>query len=173
MDVAVQEIFAKLKRLKAFDFYKTRTLTAEQHDWLELVCNRYVDASPEERHRVNCLVTPEISFLFFIYGKAMAIEAVRERDEAKVFKGLVALAVENQVFDWRDSLTVLTLLYHSAIKIGADASNLFQRVATISASQTSTNFSKFLARSPENRDIAKFGFKEGTDLHGNFAYVSK
>lgn len=173
MDLALQEIFAKLKRLKVFDFYKTRTLTPEQQDWLELVCNRYIDALPEERHKVNSLVTPEISFLFFMYGKAMAIEAVRDRDEAKIFTGLVALAVENQVFDWRDSLTVLTLLYHSAIKIGVDAPNVFQRVATISSSQTSANFLQFLARTPENRDIAKFGFKEGTDLHGNFAYVSK
>jgi hypothetical protein len=103
----------------------------------------------------------------------MAIEAVRERDEVKVFKGLVALAIENQAFDWRDSLAVLTLLFHSAIKIGVDAPNLIHRVATISSSQTSAYFLQFLARTPENRDIAKFGYKEGADLHGNFAYVSK
>jgi hypothetical protein len=82
-------------------------------------------------------------------------------------------AVENQVFDWRDSLMILTLLYHSAIKIGADAPDLFRRVAAISTSQTADSYLQCLACTPEQRDIVKFGFKEGTDLDGNFTYVAK
>jgi hypothetical protein len=173
MRAAVQETFTKLKLLKPFDFYRPRSLAPEQQDWLRLICDRFSDALSEEREKINSLVTPEISFLFFMYGKTMAVEAVRDHDEAKIFKGLVALAVENQVFDWRDSLMVLTLLYHSAIKIGADAPNLFRRAAAISTSQTADSYLQFLARTPEQRDIVKFGFKEGTDLEDNFTYVVK
>jgi hypothetical protein len=170
---AVEEAFAKLKLLKVFDFYKTRALTQEQQGWVQFICDHYLRALPDERARIHSMVTPEISFLFFMYAKAMAVEAVREGREEKVFKGLVSLAVENRAFDWRDSIMVLVLLYHSASKIGADISQLFQRAAAISTPQTSEGFLEFSARAPENLDLAKFGYREGTDSEGNFAYVSK
>jgi len=170
---AIQETFARLKLLKIFDFHKTRVLTQEQQGWVEFICNQYLRALPDERKKIHSIVTPELSFLFFIYAKTMAVEAVRERQEEKVFKGLVALAVENQVFDWRDSMMALALLHHSAAKIGADASGLFQLAAAISTPQTSEGFLQFSARAPENLDLAKFGYREGTDSEGNFAYVSK
>jgi len=169
----IEETFAKLKLLKVFDFYKTRVLTQEQQGWMQFICDHYLNALPGERAKIRSMVTPEISFLFFMYAQAMAVEAVRERQEEKVFKGLVALAVENQVFDWRDSMMVLVLLHHSAVKIGADALGLFQRTAAISTPQTSEGFLQFSARAPENLDLAKFGYREGMDSEGNFAYVSK
>ena len=170
---AIDETFAKLKLLKVFDFYKTRVLTQEQQGWVQFICDHYLRASADERARIRSMVTPEISFLFFMYAKAMAVDAVREREEDKVFKGLIALVVENRVFDWRDSMIVLALLHHSASKIGADASQLFHRAATISTPQTSEGFLQFSARTPENLDLAKFGYQEGTDSEDNFAYVSK
>jgi len=170
---AVEETFAKLRLLKVFDFYKTRALTQEQQGWVEFICDHYLGALPDERARILSMMTPEISFSFFMYAKTMAVEAVRERQEDKVFKGLVALAVENRAFDWRDSMMVLVLLHHSASKIGADTSQLFQRAAAISTPQTSEGFLHFSARVPENLDLAKFGYQEGTDSEGNFAYVPK
>jgi hypothetical protein len=170
---AAREVFAKLKLLKVFDFYHTPSLTSEQQGWLQLVCDLYLDASPEERGNIRSLVTPEISFLFFMYAKAMAVEAVRERDEAKVVNGLIALAIEDGVFDWRDSLTALTLLHHSAIKVAADASKLFQRAAAFSTPRTADRFLQFLNLPPEDRDISRFGWKEGTDPYGRFAYTAK
>ena len=170
---AIEETFAKLKLLKVFDFYKTRVLTHEQQGWVRFICDHYFGASPDERARICSMVTPEISFLFFMYAGAMAVEAVRERQEEKIFQGLIALAVENGVFDWRDSMMVLVLLHHSAAKTGADASQLFQRAAAISTPQTSEVFLQFSARTPENLDLAQFGYQEGTDSKGNFAYVPK
>jgi hypothetical protein len=168
---AVEETFARLKLLKVGDFYKTRVLTQEQQGWVRFICDHYFGALPDERARIHSMVTPEISFLFFMYAKDMAVEAVRERQEEKIFKGLIALAVENRIFDWRDSMTVLVLLHHSAAKIGADPSKLFQQAAAISTPQTSERFLQFSARTPENLDLAKFGYQEGSDSEGNFAYV--
>ena len=169
----VEETFARLRRLKVFDFYKTRELTQEQRGCVQFICDSYVRALPDERAKIYSMMTTEISFLFFMYAKAMAVEAVREGQEEKVFKGLVALAVENGAFDWRDSMMMLVLLHHSAAKIGVDASRLFQRAAAISTPQTSEGFLQFSGRAPENLDLAKFGYQEGTDSEGNFAYVSK
>jgi hypothetical protein len=173
MDAAVAEVFAKLRLLKVFDFYKTRALTPEQQDWVQLICDRYLQASTQGRESIRSLVTPEISFLFYTYAKAAAVQAVREQDEEKIFKGLVALSIENQVFDWRDSMMVLARLHHSAVKIGADASQLFHRAAAISSLRSGEGFLEFSARTKANLDLAKFGYKEGTDAQGNFSYVAK
>ena len=170
---AIEETFAKLKLLKVFDLYKTPALTEEQQEWVQLICDHYLRALPDERVRIHSMVTPKISFPFFMYAKAMAVGAVRERQGEKVFKGLVALAVENRVFDWRESMMVLVLLHHSAAKIGADASPLFHRAAAISTPQTSEGLLQFSSRAPESLELAKFGYQEGTDSEGNFAYASK
>jgi hypothetical protein len=173
VDAAIEETFAKLKLLNVFNFYKTPVLTQEQKGWLQFICDRYLTASPDERARIHSIVTPETSFLFFMYAKAMAVEAVHERQEGKIFEGLIALAGENQIFDWRDSMMVLVLLHHSAAKIGADASQLFQRAAAIATPQTSEGLLQFWARAPENLDLAKFGYQEGIDSEGDFTYVLK
>jgi hypothetical protein len=172
VDAAIEETFANLRLLKVFDFYKTRVLTQEQQGWVQFICDRYLRALPDERASIHSMVTPETSFLFFMYARTMAVEAVRERQEEKIFQGLIALAVENRAFDWRDSMMVLVLLHHSAAKIGADASQLFQRASAISTPQTGEGFLQFSARAPENLDLARFGYQEGTDSEGNFAYVS-
>lgn len=70
-------------------------------------------------------------------------------------------------------MMVLVLLYHSAAKIGADTSQLFQRAAAISTLQTSEGFLQFSALASEDLGLSKFGCQEGTDSKGNFAYVPK
>jgi hypothetical protein len=142
VDAAIEETFAKLKVLKVFDFYKTRVLTQEQQGWVESICDHYLGALPHERASIHSMITAESSFLFFMYAKAMAVEAVRERQEGQIFKGLIALVVENGVFDRRDSMMVLVLLHHSAVKIGA------RRVTNLPASsrnRRSANWRRFIA----------------------------
>lgn len=77
MDATVDELFGKLKRLKAFDFFKTRALTPEQRGWLKFICERYANAMPLVQESIRLLVTPESSFLLFMYAVDMALEAVR------------------------------------------------------------------------------------------------
>jgi hypothetical protein len=169
----IEETFTKLRLLKVADLRKTRTLSQEQQGYVQLICDRYLAGLPDDRARIRSMVTPNISFLFFMYAGCMAVEAVRERQEQKISKGLVAIAIENQVFDWRDSMVVLVRLYHSAARIGSDPVELFRRVAAISTAQTSKELLQFSARTPESLDLAKFGFKEAIDSDGNFAYVPK
>jgi len=171
LDLTVEEIFTKLRSLKVFDFYKSRALSPEQLIWLLSLCNLYIVGSSEERRRISALVDSKISFLFLMCAKAMAIEAVQARDEGKIVLGLVALTIENGASDWRDSLSVLVILYNSALKIEASPDSLFRKVAEISSPQAANFFLSFLARPPESRHIAKFGFKEGTDSKGMFTYV--
>ena len=173
MDAAIQEIFAKVRLLKVLDFHKCRVLTYEQQGWLQLICDRYLVALPDAREAIRSAVAPEISFLFFLFAKTMSLEAVRQRDGEKLLSGLVAMSIENGTLDWRDSMVMLVLLYHSAVKIQADAVQLLQRAAAISTPRTRSGLLEFSLRTPEYLSLAKFGFEEGTDSEGNFAYVPK
>jgi hypothetical protein len=168
----LDDIFGKLKLLKIFDFYKSRKLTEEQTQWLDALCRFYLVCSPRERAEINRRVESKISFLFFLYGNTAAVEAVRETNAEKVKLGLAALAIENGVFDWRDSLFVLVKLYHSAKKINLDPVAAFRQIAEIAGPESARFFLDFLARPPEICTITTFGFKEGTDSNGLFAYLA-
>jgi len=166
------EIFGKLKLLKIFDFYKSRKLTDEQERWLDILCHAYLVGPPRERTEINGMVESRISFLFFLYASTAAAKAVRETDVEKVKLGLAALAIENCVFDWRDSLSPLVLLHHSAARLGVEPADLFRQIAEIASPQGARLFLGFLTRTPENCTIATFGLKEGTDSDGLFVYVA-
>ena len=169
----LEEIFGKLKSLKIFDFYKSRKLTEEQELWLETLCQFYLVAPGPDRLKISGMVDRNISFLFHLYGKIAAIQAVSEANTEKVRLGLAALAIENGVFDWRDSLFVLVLLYNSARKIGMNPEQEVRLTTELASPQGAKFFTDFLARAPEDRTIAKFGFKEGTDSDGHFTYLAR
>jgi hypothetical protein len=130
-------------------------------------------SSQKVREDIVSLVSHEISFLFFAFSTAMAVKAVQQRNEEPLIRGLEALAIENCVFDWRDSLATLALLHHSALKIGTDPEKLIKNVAIL-AMETAREklFYPFLARTPEDRELTKFGVKEGKTASGEFTYVS-
>jgi len=53
MDAATEKAFAKLALLKPFDFRKARALTQEQRDWVQLIYDRYLNGSVDERASVH------------------------------------------------------------------------------------------------------------------------
>lgn len=62
----------------------------------------------------------------------MAAEnAIRQSEPNEVWQGLMALTIENFTFDPRDSMRVIVLLYHSAVKLGLNAEELFAKVAAL------------------------------------------
>jgi len=164
--LTTDEIFNHLRPLRVSDFYK-RKFSAEQRGWLNLLCERYIAGPPEERLRMTKLQERQMSFLFFSFAKIMAVEAVRENNEPKILLGLASLAVENFSVDWRDSLCVLILLYHSAQILPFGAAIPFKKVAAISTPQSGEMFLTFLTRTPKNLDLAKFYVKGGTTTTAN------
>ena len=140
---------------------------------ISVLCKLFDNSSYDVRKQIVLLADREISFLFLVYSEAMAIAAVQRRDNHSVIRGLEALAIENCIGDWRDSLLCLVLLYHSAVKIDADPEKLISDVASL-AMETARDklFYPFLARAPEDRQLGKFGLKEGENSEGEFTYLS-
>jgi hypothetical protein len=89
------------------------------------------------------------------------------------FEGLTSLVIENAVFDLRESIIIMSLLFNSALKLGADTPELFRKAATLADNKelaaALTNFPK---RPEEKRAISVFNFAEAETEDG-FTYVGR
>lgn len=94
------------------------------------------------------------------YAHYAATYAARIGDIELVKRGVLALAIENTTLDYRDTIARLSLLHHSAIKLGADPDRLFQEAAKISPPRFASSLERFMKRSLENRAISTFGYQE-------------
>jgi hypothetical protein len=95
------------------------------------------------------------------YARHMAVLAVREGSSARVQEGLTALAIEaGGGGDWRESVSYLALLYHSALKLGMDAPVAFEQAASLSVTNFQEAIRSFPLRAPRDRDIEFFSRRE-------------
>lgn len=158
---------------KEYSLYKTGP-PGSVIDSINSLCMSFEACSEETRREMISCVTREIAYLFLIFSDRAALEALRQKDEECIVRGLEALAIENCKADWRDSTLRLAPLYHSAVSIGADPEGLIKSVSAIALEPAKTHLLlSFLKRSPENRELAKFGLKEALGTDGNVFYTSR
>ncbi|MGC2162724.1 MAG: hypothetical protein WA634_12495 [Silvibacterium sp.] len=158
---------------KEYSLYKTG-LPDSVIESINSLCMSFEVCSEETRREITSYVTREISYLFLMFSDRAALEALHRKDEECIVRGLEALTIENCKVDWRDSTLRLAPLYHSAVSIGADPERLIASVAAIAVEPAKTQLLlSFLERSPENRELAKFGLKETLGTDGNVFYTSR
>lgn len=82
-----------------------------------------------------------------------AVFALRENKVDAIRDGLQALPMMRQpTADFRDILMSLSLLYHAAGRIGADANALVRDAALLAEPATSETFEGFVRRKPQDRN---------------------
>jgi hypothetical protein len=112
----------------------------------------------------------DYSFTFLAYAQRMAEQAVCANDPDMLRRGLVAVAIEGFRYDRRETIPVLSLLCHSAMKIGADPVALFREASDVSTPEVKREMMSFVNRAPEDKRISAMGYRE--DLSGTgFRYV--
>jgi hypothetical protein len=109
---------------------------------------------------------PQILWIFAI---KMAEASVRERSTDFLFKGLIAIVIEDFQYDPRDSITsnILHLLRHSAVKVGANVIELFESVMPLATKKTAAQLLD-VAENPVN--IHNLGYIE-VYTENNFYYL--
>jgi hypothetical protein len=101
----------------------------------------------------------------------MAEAAVRSREAALVELGLRALAAESGIPDERDTLIVLAMLHNSSVRLGLDASTLFERISEFCETEDfGREMAGFSKRPSDSRDLSAFGLTEEDGPTG-FRYV--
>jgi hypothetical protein len=168
------EVLERLAKLKVSDFWgKVRTLPEDLRNDLDKLTECFPTIDLDSRDQIRTAIKPTFSFVFLWYAKEMSIHAVRRRDYELISDGLTSLAIENAVFDLRESIILMSLLFNSALKLGVDAPRLFLKAATLAENkglaEALTNFPK---RPKENRAISVFNFAEAETEEG-FSYVGR
>ena len=109
----------------------------------------------------------EASFLFSI-ARSAAITGVRQCNAKLLEFGLFALAMENSQHDYRESLIELTLLNHSAQKLGGSLAEPFARIEPLCGQAFHEVCQGFLAQNW--RSLDSMGYVESEDRNGQFTY---
>jgi hypothetical protein len=157
----LEAVFRPLRSLKVAKFVHERSLPPLTISSIDALVDIFVASDWDGRHQINQEVNPSFSFAFFIYAQRTAVDSVRLNSPDLLNRGLLALAIENLAFDYRDSLCVVAQIYHSAQRFPQiSADELFQEVGRLSCPPFSEALSAFVRRSEASKSITVFGLKE-------------
>lgn len=109
-------------------------------------------------------------FTLLAFSERMATAAVRQKDPACIYLGLLALGIDGWKGDWRDNATILCLHYDAAMRITADPSQMFRKAGRMLAEKVNRSFEEFLARTDEDKALDVMGYVIGRD-EGGFRYI--
>lgn len=118
------------------------------------------------RKRILDSVTVEVSNCLLVYGHRMAVLAVRQQSREPLEKALLALVVEGFRCDARENMLILSLINHSAVKVGADPRQLFENAARYASPEVAQHLREFVSRRPEDKSIQAMGYSEETTPDG-------
>lgn len=100
-----------------------------------------------------------------LFSERMAALAVRERSKKRIITGLLALALNSEP-DPREELPILSLHYHSAVKLKEDPDQILKAVAKKVDSNWAEFFLKFSKRDPKDKFIEAMGYVEAETSEG-------
>jgi hypothetical protein len=140
--------------------YLSQPIPCELDSVIGNLVSLYMKLSPTERETIHSLTKERNSYTLLAFAERMAALGVREKSRERLLEGLLSLIIENYNVDWRDNLTKLAPLYHSAVKIGVDPQGLFTEAAAYGHNEVAEITREFPQREPQNRSLEAFGYKE-------------
>ncbi|HTW95362.1 MAG TPA: hypothetical protein VMD30_11240 [Tepidisphaeraceae bacterium] len=152
----------------------SRTLPFNIEDHLRQL-TEFIDyfrnAVAEDRGQiVQAAITGNANLVRMIsYAAIMASRAVQNNSTEDIRRGLAAVVLAGDQVDYRYSLMVLSILYHSAEKLGISPAEVFTEAARLGTSETNDFLMKYLAHG--EKSIEAMGYKEGAGPDGAFKYI--
>src|SRR5579859_667067 len=127
---------------------------------LEL-CELYRAGTPEESVYIRSRIERPSGKAFLGLGRRQAVLGIREKSEHAIRLGVVAYAIDDLASgDARDTLVYLTLLWHAAKRIDADANAMFLEVAAIAGSAFSALLADWVKRDASLQSLGCMGWQE-------------
>ena len=132
---------------------------------LELV-TEFIAADETARDRLLNELTNRHRQLLASFAVRLASIAVRSGDPERVLTGLIALWLGLPEDD-REAVMDVAPLYHAALKLGADPTELFERASTVASDETFHQFLRsFLSRSEHDKSLRALGYHEAEGPDG-------
>ncbi|MBN2005842.1 MAG: hypothetical protein JXA21_20965 [Anaerolineae bacterium] len=121
----------------------------------------YVSASRVGRAKISSLLSKDSCIKLNIFAERMAMLSVRQNSPERLQEGLIALLMIDSRIDYRDVLMVLSLICHSAGKLGLDLESFFEKVLQYAYRPVvADSFRRFLRRESQDRSITAMGYRE-------------
>lgn len=103
------------------------------------------------------------------YGERMSGLAVRRRDQALLFRAVIAIVLGGLDQNALEALMVMPLVENSARLLDVNLPSVFEKASAVVGHPGSVNLMVWLTRKPEDRTIASMRFVESSD-EGGFRY---
>ena len=105
---------------------------SELDQLIERLVSLYPMATDGERAEVRQFLThQEASDCLQAFVLRMATQGCRRTDPALIDAGLMALVLEDERSDYRETLMLLSVVINAAVRIGADLVEMFDRAAEV------------------------------------------
>jgi hypothetical protein len=127
-------------------------------------CSHYATALSSQHSAIQASESDSCSLL--LYSQRMAVSSMRQNSHEAVRLGLIALSMEDQRFDPRETVTNMAMLRHAANTIGCDYLALSRTVAAISSSITSQLLLDFALLPQADVELYQYGLRETRDANG-------
>jgi hypothetical protein len=167
----------EFRRARMPDEWRRLAKQATGRDYTKLfnavvpVIDAFGEANASDRDRIASTLNPDVLGLLRTFASSVAVLAVRRDSPVLITQGLTAVAILGEVDDVRDLTFYLAVLHYSAIRLRIDTQTLFGDVAVlVHSTHLQTEMRGFPVRSPKDRDLAAFYFRE-TLTGGEFDLV--
>jgi hypothetical protein len=135
---------------------------------LRELCQSFAKSGAESRAKTRASISMDEFYTLLTFSQRAAVFGIRERNAAWLVDGLTALSmIELDRVDFRDVFVSVSLLHHSAVRIGQDANQLLSGAAALSEPKVSGLISNFINRPPEEKVLrANWGYDEVETRNG-------
>src|SRR6266478_3706595 len=128
-------------------------------DKLTEICHRFAGSDATTRATTRTSVSMDDFYTLFDFARRSAVFALRDNQSSHIIDGLTAIAIiELKRVDFRDALVPLALLYNAAIKIGDNPDTLVRSAIALAEPNVSALMEGFINRSPDDKDLSKWGY---------------
>lgn len=156
----LDEFYSTAKTIDAYTVFSCheigQVLSAETH-----LSERWVDfekLSSRDWADIRASVDEVCAGYLLVYGMRMAFLSVRANEQIGIWHGLMGIVLDD-ILDYRDVLSVATLLYDAALRLEASYEVLFQRGLKYASPKRRQLLEEFLNGPEFTKSIRSKGFE--------------
>jgi hypothetical protein len=171
--LVLDAFFSSMRKAQDYTVFACdkQTTILEAEDRLSEKWTGFESLSTDDWREIRSVIDLTGAGLLLVYAMRMSIFAVREKSVAKIWYGLMGIVLDNDVLDYRDVLSIATLLYDAAVRLQVPAEDLFHRASTHATPQRARLLDGFVRAPAFTKSIRSKGF-EAVYTDDGFVYRS-
>jgi hypothetical protein len=140
---------------------------SELDQLIERLIRFYPMATDAERAEVRQILTyQQASDCLQAFVLRMATQGVHRADPGLIAAGIMALVVEDERSDYRETMMLLSVVINAAVRIGADLVALFDRAAEVATPEIAEALSSVLQQYLKDGNSSLMGHRAYQDPEG-------